>query len=188
MTFCLQRNLPHDLDKHATSYSFDPQHGGLRMSIIELTPQANSPPGQLAGNSLTQAACRAISRCAARVSLDRPTGRLDGLRKLLRSLWPAKASLEFSIYTGASIRHAERVLAGQRGLSLEHVQALLWSEHGLPVLRELMRGCREEWWLDLQAALEMIDLERRQAVLRRELSQRGRDHNNHAYPVATHRP
>jgi hypothetical protein len=131
-------------------------------------PKANLRAGQLAGQSRTaEAAKRALARMAA-VSVDRPLGRLDGMRRLFRELWPAKASLEFSIATGVSLRHAERVLAGQRGLSLEQAQKLLWSPHGLAVLRELMRGCTETWWADMERALELAELERRIEELRKK--------------------
>ncbi|RAI33734.1 hypothetical protein CH340_11340 [Rhodoplanes serenus] len=107
-------------------------------------------------------------------AIDRQVCRWNGLRNLFRRLWPAKASLELHFAAGCSVRHAERILSGKCGLSLEHAQALLHSEHGLPVLRELMRGCRERWWLDIEARLEIADLERRQAALRASLDQQER--------------
>lgn len=140
----------------------------MSTAFASARPNANLATGQLAGRSPLRAAAEQAIADVTGISSDRPLGRLDGLREVFRRIWPAKTSLEFHIRTGASVRHAERVLGGQRGLSIEALHALLWSDAGLPVLREVMRGCREQWWLDLERTLEIAELERRLAAARRE--------------------
>lgn len=113
--------------------------------------RANSCPGQLAGNS---------------VSYGRTTA---ALRKLFRKLWPAKTAVELAYRTESNLRHAERILAGERGISAETIHALLHTEAGWPVLQELMAGSDAQWWRDLQQAHRLATLRRRQAELRRDL-------------------
>lgn len=84
---------------------------------------------------------------------------------LLRGLWPAKASPELHFLSGCTEDHAQRVLTGKVGLSSDMIYSLLHSPHGLAVLREMMAGCREPWWLKLQVALEDIEYEMRRKVL-----------------------
>lgn len=59
------------------------------------------------------------------------------------------------------MRHAERVLAGDRGVSLDHAVAMLHSKHGLRFLREMMAGCEAEWWTEFQDYVEEQEAARR---------------------------
>jgi hypothetical protein len=134
--------------------------------------RANAPkfqPGQLAGKKASGAPTKR-DICLQNQNLPN-TDQLAGINwtGLLKKLWPSKPSLELSIATGCSQRHAERVLSGARGLSAESLIAILRSAHGLSALKELMIGNDEPWWRDVQRAMELADIERRQAALRRQL-------------------
>lgn len=113
--------------------------------------RANLSPGQLAGNAVS------YGRTA------------NALRNLFRRLWPTKTAVELAYRTESNLRHAERILAGERGISAETIYALLHTEAGWPVLQELMAGSDAQWWRELQRAHRLATLRRRQADLRREL-------------------
>lgn len=129
----------------------------------------NSGPGQLAGKKAYGASTKRGIRSHNQGLPN--TDQLAGINwtGLLKKLWPSKPSLELALATGCSQRHAERILAGSRGLSAEGLCALLRSASGLSVLRELMVGSNEPWWREAQRAMELADLEKRQAELRREI-------------------
>lgn len=134
--------------------------------------RANTPkfqPGQLAGKKVSVTPEKPNIR-SQNQSLPN-TDQLAGINwtGLLKKLWPSKPSLELSIATGCSQRHAERVISGRRGLSAESLLAILRSAHGLSALKELMVGNDEPWWRDVQRAMELADIERRQVALRRQL-------------------
>lgn len=73
-----------------------------------------------------------------------------------------------SLATGCTQRHAERVLAGTRGLSDLGVVALLRSHVGLAVWRALMAGSSETWWQKIVSDCEYAEAERRLAELKRQ--------------------
>lgn len=100
-------------------------------------------------------------------SIARPEGRIDW-PAILRTIWPAKPALELSLATGCTQRHAERVLAGTRGLSDLGVVALLRSHVGLAVWRALMAGSSETWWQKIVSDCEYAEAERRLAELKRQ--------------------
>src|SRR5262245_36075841 len=80
----------------------------------------------------------------------RPAGRWDdGLRNLFQRIWPRKTPEELAARIEISTRHAERILAGTRGISGASVRSLLHSDEGWAVLETLMEGCASEWWSDL---------------------------------------
>lgn len=122
---------------------------------------------RVAGRNREQPRASNENHCGAMASIDRSSGRYASIVSIWRKLWPAKSSLEFSGQTGVSVRHAERVLGGQRGLSLENFQALVDQPTGLPILREFMRGCDQPWWIEIERQLEIAELRKRMAALER---------------------
>jgi hypothetical protein len=86
-----------------------------------------------------------------------------------RSLWPRKTAAELATLTGASVRTAERWLAGDRALSADAVVALIRSEHGLNFLVAVMAGAEPAWWRRVNAYFAAIDAQRLQRAARRKL-------------------
>jgi hypothetical protein len=112
---------------------------------------ANSATGQLVGN-------------------DRPMRRsISPAMRVARSLWPRKTAAELAEVTGASVRTAERWLAGDRALSTAALAALIRSEQGLDFLVALMAGAEPAWWRRVNAYLAAIDAQRLQRAARRRL-------------------
>jgi hypothetical protein len=86
-----------------------------------------------------------------------------------RTLWPRKTAAELAELTGASLRTAERWLAGQRPLSTDALAALIRSEHGLDFLSALMADAEPAWWRRAKAYFAAIDAQRLQRAARRRL-------------------
>jgi hypothetical protein len=86
-----------------------------------------------------------------------------------RSVWPRKTAIELATLTGASVRTAERWLAGDRALSADALAALIRSEHGLDFLVALMSGAEPAWWRRVDAYFAAIDAQRLQRAARRRL-------------------
>jgi len=112
---------------------------------------ANSVTGQLVGN-------------------DRPKRRsISPVMLAARSLWPRKTAAELAELTGASLRTAERWLAGERTLSTDALAALIRSERGLDFLVALMADAEPVWWRRVKAYFAAIDAQRLQRAARRRL-------------------
>jgi hypothetical protein len=123
------------------------------MTAISISARrgANSATGQLVGN-------------------DRPIRRsISPAMHVARSLWPRKTAAELAEITGASVRTAERWLAGDRALSTAALAALIRSEHGLNFLVALMAGAEPAWWRRVNAYFAAIDAQRLQRAARRRL-------------------
>jgi hypothetical protein len=88
-----------------------------------------------------------------------------------RSLWPRKTAAELAGLTGASLRTAERWLAGERELSTGALAALIRSEHGLDFLVALMADAEPAWWCRAKAYFAAIDAQRMQRAARRRLKE-----------------
>jgi hypothetical protein len=89
--------------------------------------------------------------------------------RVARSLWPRKTAAELAELTGASLRTAERWLAGERALSTDALAALIRSEHGLDFLVALMADAEPAWWRRAKAYFAAIDAQRLQRAARRRL-------------------
>jgi hypothetical protein len=112
---------------------------------------ANSITGQLVGN-------------------DRPKRRaILPVMLAARSLWPRKTAAELAGLTGASLRTAERWLAGERTLSMDALAALIRSERGLDFLVALMADAEPTWWRRVKVYFAAVDAQRLQRAARRRL-------------------
>lgn len=86
----------------------------------------------------------------------RPVGRaVEAVMRAARALWARKLPAELAAITGASQRHVERWLSGDRGISADHLAALIRSEHGREFLVALMADANPEWWRDTQEAMRL---------------------------------
>lgn len=88
------------------------------------------------------------------------SGALNALRNFFLDLWRKKAPQNLAVELGTGVRHAERFLSGERGMSASRLIRLLQGDHGGKVLGEIMRGSSPRWWRESQAATERADLRR----------------------------
>jgi transcriptional regulator with XRE-family HTH domain len=106
------------------------------------------------------------------VGKNRPRGRsISPAMRVARGLWPSKTANELAGLTGASVRTAERWLAGERTLSAGALSALLRSEYGLDFLAAVMADAQPRWWQRIQAYFAAIDAQRLQRAARRKLKE-----------------
>lgn len=93
------------------------------------------------------------------------------LMRVAHGLWPVKPDLALAAKTLAGDRACRAWLAGRGGMSLEAFDNLLATDDGLPFLRALMerRAVVPAWWAELEQAIELADLVRRQKRQGREL-------------------
>jgi hypothetical protein len=104
------------------------------------------------------------------VGNDRPKSRsISPVMLTARSLWPRKTAAELAELTGASLRTAERWLAGERALSTGALAALIRSERGLDFLVALMADAEPVWWRRVKAYFATIDAQRLQRAARHKL-------------------
>lgn len=98
----------------------------------------------------------------------RPIGRSrDAIVEAFKALYPEGTAAALRDFTGAGLRHCERILAGQRGVSGDTLHRLLWSPAGSLIFRKLMVGCEDPWWRRVERAEQIADLRRRQEEQRR---------------------
>jgi hypothetical protein len=89
----------------------------------------------------------------------------ERIAKIARRMWPAKTAPHLASRMDATVRAAEMVLTGERGLSGESFVALLRSDVGYEVLEEIMGSgdAKPSWWPEFERAIVISDLERQAA-------------------------
>src|SRR5205823_5705458 len=84
--------------------------------------------------------------------------------RVARGLWARNTAPELALRAHATIRTAERWLAGRNELSARAIAGLLRSEEGLDFLAALMGEARPRWWRLSLAMLAVGDVRARQAA------------------------
>lgn len=92
-------------------------------------------------------------------------------RLIFQAFWPVKAAAEFASRTSTSMRHAERVMSGDRGVALDTFFDLIDAPDGGALLVQALeaRGCRQPWLKQFKIGIEKADIKRRQRELRLRL-------------------
>jgi hypothetical protein len=92
-------------------------------------------------------------------------------RKIFQAFWQVKPAAEFAARTNTSMRHAERVMSGERGVALDTFFDLIDEADGGALLIEALesRGCKQPWFKDMKIGIERGDIKRRQRALRARL-------------------
>jgi hypothetical protein len=93
------------------------------------------------------------------------------MRKLFRTLWPKKTSLQLAGAAALSDRSAERILSGISDPTGRTICALLRGPHGGEVLDAIMEGSDAKWHRRTARARKIAEMRRRQEELRKALEQ-----------------
>jgi hypothetical protein len=101
--------------------------------------------------------------------LDQVVGGFDEqVRKLIRLIWPNKATQHFSIAADVTVRQAERILAREQGISLAVYRRLLCGEHGERFLWLLMGDATPEWWREIGHERQLTAVKKQMRALERK--------------------
>lgn len=92
-------------------------------------------------------------------------------RKIFQTFWHVKPAAEFAARTNTSMRHAERVMSGERGVALDTFFDLIDEADGGDLLIKALeaRGCNQPWFKDMKNGIERGEIKRRQRALRLRL-------------------
>jgi hypothetical protein len=101
---------------------------------------------------------------------DQLVGRSADLRRIFRALWPAKTATNLSLAADVTVRQAERIMAGEQGLSLAVFCRLLHGEHGLQILRAAMGDAAPQWWREFGLERQITEKKKRRLMIDRELN------------------
>lgn len=93
----------------------------------------------------------------------------EAIAAAARKLWPNKTAINLASRAGATHRAAEKWLAGETGISGDHLANLLRSDAGRDVLDALMGDAKPSWWPAFRAELQFADLEKRQSETRQAI-------------------
>lgn len=105
------------------------------------------------------------------VGRDQESGHSIPWRAIFQRLWTSKPAAEFAARTNTSMRHAERVMSGDRGVALDTFFDLINAPDGGALLIQALesRGCDQPWFKDMKNGIERGDIKRRQRALRLRL-------------------
>jgi cell division protein FtsB len=93
------------------------------------------------------------------------------LRRLFRQLWPAKTAQHLALAADVTVRQAERLLAGEQGMSYAVFERLLNGAQGYAFLRHAMRNARPDWWREIDQERRLGELRKQRKALERQLKQ-----------------
>jgi hypothetical protein len=98
---------------------------------------------------------------------------IDAVVRVAHAKWNRKRAVELALRADVTVRQAELWLSLRSSLSGDAFGALILSDIGFDILRELARGAaaRPDWWKGFERQIRIADLRRHQAQTQRALEE-----------------